>query len=440
MKKACSLTVSLLLALGAAAGCASDGADDAQTPDEATKLTIVGERTLRLENGWATELTVRYTDLDDAPLAGSIDFVIDGEPAGAFLSAEQAVTNASGEATVTLTTGSTGDAAFDVSATAEGADAVAWDISVLERALDPTGTYRVTSEFDLASGLPGTAGTVINEFIEMTDDPYDPATYVLDKIRASITNGTVQDFLDDARPALDAILNEVLLQATPDVVAKLVEMGDAFGQIAHKFGTTSELTVTSTNDVDTGLAAAHVLTGLVFTIDGESFPYALADMGLENVSTPAPFSYNAQRFTIGDHAFPLSYGTILMVALEQIIIPLLDDSAHDLRSLLASYIDCAAVGAAIADYIGFGSDGLYEGACDLGLDAASGFVEEKILSLDSSAMQLGIHGSAKWIDSNHDWKVDVLQGGAWEGQMTYGTAPAPLGPSTFRGERMTAPQ
>jgi hypothetical protein len=74
-----------------------------------------------------------------------------------------------------------------------------------------------------------------------------------------------------------------------------------------------------------------------------------------------------------------------------------------------------------------------------GLGEAAGYLEDQIRSLDSTAMVLGIHGDVRWIDSNDDYEVDVLQGGTWEGEMTYGTSPAPLGPSTFTGERMALP-
>jgi len=435
-----ALSLTFLLALGAGAGCTADntGGDDVSPSD--AQLTIVGERDLRLENGWETEIRVRYTDGEGNPLAGEIAFQIAGEPGGAFLSDGYAVTDANGEATLTLTAGQAGDAAFAIEADADDTDPVEWQVQVLEVALDVTGSYRLTSEFDLASGLPGTAGQVINTFIEMTDDPQDPATWVLDQLVANIDNGTVQDFINDARPALDVILNEVLLSATPEIVSKLVEMGDAFGQVARNFGTGSELRLTLTNDVDDAILAEHILSELIFTIDGDSYPYPLVDMGLENPIAQIPFSYNATRYTLGAHQFPLSYGTVLMVALEQIIIPMIDDNATDLESLLTNLVDCAGIGEAVSDYIGFGSPGLYEGACILGLEAAAGYVESQIRSLDSTAMELGISGSARWIDSNGDHRVDVLQGGVWEGQMSYAGTPAPLGESTFRGERMAVEQ
>ncbi len=440
--KTMTRSLTLLLALGAAAGCAADPTtgDDVVTPDDGARLTIVGESSILLENGWTSEITVRYTDLDDAPLAGGeIDFTLTGTVGGAWLDELGAVADADGEATLTLTAGELGDSTFAIEASAADADPAVWNVQVLERALEVTGDYRLSSDFDLATGLPGTAGTVINTFIDMTDDPNDPATWVLDQVVASISNSTVRDFINSARPTLDLILNELLIELSPDIVGQLVDVGDAFGQIARKFGTISTLRVSESNDADGALAALHLLTELVFTIDGDHFPYPLADMGVPAPSAEVPFSYNATRFTVGAHAFPMSYGTILMVALEQIIIPLVDPSANSLDALLVNLVDCEAVGAAVADYIGFGTAGLYEGACALGISGAATAIEEQIRSLDDAAMILGISGDARWIDSNMDREIDVLQGGTWTGNMSYAGTPAPLGPSTFRGERLAGP-
>jgi len=270
----------------------------------------------------------------------------------------------------------------------------------------------------------------------MTDGPYDPATWVLDQVVDSISNGTVRDIVNATRPVLDGILYDLLISNTPDIVQQIIDLGDAFGQVAKKFGTTSTLTVAISNDVDGALSATHHLSNLVFTIDGETFTYPLADMGMAHLDATPSFSYDATKFTIGAHSFPLSYGAILLVALDEIIIPMIDPNANDIQTFLVDLVPCDSVGAAIADYVGFGSPSLYEGACLLGLGTGANFIEDKIQSLDSTAMDLGIAGTARWIDSNHDHKVDVLQGGAWTGNMTYGSTPAPLGPSPFHGERM----
>ncbi len=432
-----ALSLSFLLALGAGA-CSSDGTvdeGDDVTPSTA-HLEIIGSNSVQIENGWTADVTVRYADESNEPLAGLIGFTLDGDVHGAFLSDDQIMTDANGQATITLTAGSQDDANFAIVASAAEAEDVQWQVQVLDVALDATGSYRVDSQFDMASGLPGTAGQVVNTFIDMTDGPYDPATWVLDRLVEAIDNSTVEGLVDAVRPALDGILYDLLIQNTPDIVEKIIDLGDAFGQVAKKFGTNSTLEVKVTNDVDGALSATHHLTSLVFTIDGHSYTYPLADLGMANLQADASFAYNETKFTVGQHSFPLTYGSILMVALEEIILPMIDPAATDLESFLVNLVPCDAVAAEISDFVGFGSPSLYEGACLLGLSAGANFIESRIRSLDSTAMNLGIAGDVRWIDSNNDHKVDVLQGGVWNGAMTYGSTPAPLGPSTWKGERM----
>jgi hypothetical protein len=132
---------------------------------------------------------------------------------------------------------------------------------------------------------------------------------------------------------------------------------------------------------------------------------------------------------------------MIMVALNEIIIPSVDPTAANLEELLSNLVNCYAVGVELADYIGFGSPGLYEGACELGLAAAASEIENQIRSIDDTAMMLSIHGDAKPQDTNTDRKVDVLQNGHWEGTLSYGGTPAQLvrDDNTFRGTRMAIP-
>jgi hypothetical protein len=121
-----------------------------------------------------------------------------------------------------------------------------------------------------------------------------------------------------------------------------------------------------------------------------------------------------------------------------VIIPQLDPWAHNLTELLLDNVDCASVGQAISDYVGIGSPGTYQAACDAGLQFAGGFVEQKILSLDSTAAALAIHGEAKPIDATGDGKVDKLSGGLWEGNFVFGPAGSVLAKpdQKFIGTRM----
>jgi hypothetical protein len=428
---------------GLGAGCSNDdgGGGGPRPPEEGDAfLTIVGDSNVFLENGWQQAITVRYHDGDNNPLAGEVAFVIGGTARGGALSAANAVTNQNGEATVTVTAGATGEAAFNVEATAEFADPASWRIAVRANEptgpLDPKGRYRVESKFDVVSGLPGAVGQVTNTFIDMTDSPYDPATFFLDQAVNAISDPTTRAFINGARPALDAIVNDALMAASPEIVDDLLEVGNDFGQVARKFGTSSTLDVTGAVE---GFASAHTMTHVVFTIDGNVSRIPFADMGMTNLAASnVAYQQSDERSDIGGHQFPLSYGSMLMVALDEVIIPLVDPSASDLESFFNGLVNCQSVGADISDYIGFGSPSLYAGACQLGLGYAANYIEGRILSLNSSAMILNINGNARPQDTNGDRKIDVLQNGTWAGSMTYANQPVTLGASTFRGDRTAA--
>ncbi len=441
MKTQLSTALLIGLFVGTGAGCSNDDSGPRPPEQGDAFLTIVGETSVFMENGWQQGVIVRYHDGEDNPLAGEVDFAIGGTAAGATLSAPSAVTNSEGEATVTVNAGASGEAAFTLQAVAEYADPVSWRIAVRTSQpmgpLDPKGTYRIASNFDLVSGLPGTVGQVTNTFIDMTDSPYDPATFLLDQAVAAISDPVTRGFINGARPALDAIVNDAIIAGSPTIVTDLLAVGNDFGQVARKFGTQSTLEVTAATE---GFAAKHTMTHVVFTVDGQSSQFLLTDLGMANLVSPnLGFTQTNDRTDIAQHQFPLSYGAILMAALNEVIIPLVDPQATNINTLLQGLINCNSIGAEISDFIGFGSPSLYAGACRLGIGYASNYIEGRIRSLDSSAMLLNIAGNAKPMDTNTDRKVDILQMGTWTGSMSYANQPVTLGASTFRGDRMAAP-
>jgi hypothetical protein len=438
------LTTAILLGLfvGVGAGCSNDDGSGPQTPTEGDAfLTVVGETSVFMENGWQQAVIVRYHDGENNPLAGEVDFAIGGTAAGATLSAPSAITNRDGEATVNVNAGATGDAAFTISAVAEYAAPVSWRVAVHtdqpSGPLDPRGTYRVNSNFDLVSGLPGAIGQVTNTFIDMTDSPYDPATFFLDKAVMSISDSTTRAFINGARPALDAIVNDAIRAGSPTIVQDLLNVGNDFGQVARKFGTQSTLEVTAATE---GFASKHTLTHVVFTVDGATSQFLLSDLGMANLEAPnLGYAQTDDRTDIAQHQFPLSYGAVLMAALDEVIIPAIDPSATNLQTFFTNLIDCDTIGAEISDYIGFGSPSLYAGACRLGIGYAANYVEGRIRSLDSSALLLNIAGNARPMDTNTDRLIDILQNGTWTGSMSYANQPVTLGASTFRGDRVVGP-
>jgi hypothetical protein len=452
--KTAAITRNILFALSIGAlatACSSDPTDDqggGHTPEPGNAyLTIVGDQNVFLENSWQQTITVRYHDGADRPLAGQVDFSIVGTADGGAVSAPAGVTNADGQVSVQVIAGDEGEAFFKVRAEAEYADAVEWTIAVSAGQapvppLDPTGRYQVNSRFDLVSGVPGTVGTVINTFLDMTDGPYDPATWLIDTILDEINNGTITSAVNAFRPALDAIVNDLLISFAPGIVTDILDIGDMLGQVARNFGTVSTLEVEAGFGIEGDeLSATHTMTGVFFDINNQRYSFPLSALGMDYlVAEDVAFRLEGEtRVHIGAHEFPLSYGSLLLVALDEVIVPLIDPYASDLYDLFENMIDCQAVGQQLADSIGVGSPSLYEGACILGVGAAVGVIYDQLASLDASAMLLGISGEARPQDTNTDRKVDVLTGGEWVGSVSYAGVPATLTDSTFRAERMALP-
>jgi hypothetical protein len=307
--------------------------------------------------------------------------------------------------------------------------------------LDATGTFAVHSTFDLASNMPGTAGTVVNTIIAVTDGADDPTAWIVDQLIAQLPNGTVKSALDTGKLFVVGYLNDRLLDFAPDFVSTMVLVGHDFGDIAKGFGLNETLQLTRAGD---GYTAVHTVTGVHFKLDNQELDFALTNYDLANivVSNVAVAMDATGQLTIASHDVPLAYGQVLRMGLDAAIIPLIDPSAQNLGQLLANKIDCARVGAAVADAIasllGFhlGSAGTFATACSAGLTAGSKYIYLKIDAIDGAALQFGLAGTARGTDKNKDRMIDTIQTGAWAGTLSYGGTPSPLAPASFFGERM----
>lgn len=423
---------------GALAACGGSELDGTDTGEGNAFLTVVGDRNVYVEYGLQQTLKVRYHDADDQPLTGEIDFAIMGDGYGSELNRTAAVTDADGIAEIVLLAGDA-EGVFTIEASAELANRAEWIVTVDAGFVprDASGSYELDSHFDLATGMPGTAGSVLNTILDMTDDPYDPATWLIEQID--------NDILNNFKGVVAPLLYDLIQQQAPGFVGDLIEMGNHLGDIMRHYGLQSQLDVRAGDDVEGGdYVATHVVTGFAFEIDGVSTYYLMEELGASRPTVEGiGFAYdeNTARAVIAQHDITVPYGAAIGLALEEVIIPLIDPSASDLHSLLAGAVDCQTFGQRVASELGFGSAATYTAVCQDGLNKASGFVMDQIYGIDQRApVVLRVDGTAVAKDANRDGTVDSLTRGKWNGLIDYAGQAAELAgaddANTFAGKRM----
>jgi hypothetical protein len=288
--------------------------------------------------------------------------------------------------------------------------------------LTAEGRFNVQSEFDLATNMPGTPGTVVNYFIAATDDPDDPTKFLVDELIKALPAGSVKTFAQNNAGFVTGYLNDRLLEVAPTFVNKIIDVGNAFGDVTKHFGTIETL------EIDAAGHATKTITGMHFEIDQVPMDLPLADYGLQNIKVEnlTVLLEQSGKLTIMEHKVPVSYGAMLKVALDKAIIPMVDPAAQNLGDIFKKAVNCQKVGQYVYDALDFGSASTYQSACTAGLTAASAALYAKLAQMDSSALELGITGVARAVDKNRDGKMDEIQTGSWTGNLKYAGSPATL--------------
>lgn len=228
------------------------------------------------------------------------------------------------------------------------------------------------------------------------------------------------------------------MEAAPDLVDQLVEVGDRFGQVAREFGINSTLEVVA--DSGDGMSATHTAMGYHFAINGTEHAYTLDELERDPVAVEGVgVTFDGTSLSLSEHSVPLQYGGFLAMVLDDVIIPQVRPGAHDLGDLLQSLVHCDAVGQRIYDELGVASPAVFAGLCTMGLETGAGFVMNKLVSIDEQAqVTLSIAGTAHAADVSGDRRIDTLSSGEWTGAIDYLGSTGNLldNANTFTGQRM----
>jgi hypothetical protein len=296
----------------------------------------------------------------------------------------------------------------------------------------PEGRYAMQSQFDLATNVPGTAGTITGHVIDATDSPGDPTLFIVQKLTGALPDGAVKNAVVSATPYVAGYLNDKLLEVAPSFLTRMLKLANGFGQVTKDFGLVEVL------EIDAAGGAVKTVTGLRFEIDGIEHEFAFADHGIPQtrVDGLSVTLGKTGQLAIAAHTVPMKYGQVLRIAIDQALIPMIDPASANLGELLKGAVNCKKVGGYVYEKVGLGSASTFEAACITGLAAGATALYSALDNVDGAALEFDLVGAARGIDRNKDGTMDEIVTGTWSGDLSYAGTPAPLAAAKFHGARM----
>lgn len=438
------LIICFSFAIAGSSGCGGSENDVYQPPEEINdpetfdnyKLTLIGWQSINLTSGQQVSLQVQYTNNDQPLFNEPIQFAFKEIPGDSYLNSNTVYTHQNGFAENKLTAGQL-PVTFRVEARAPKAGPVEWTIFVQSQQppVDPnktfTGTFNVTSNFDIQSDFTGSnLADVLNMLNELSDDPEDPGKFVVDRVLEQVDDEALQTVASLFKSALYQQVNLLLFNTAPDLITDIKQLAANLSAIARKFQMRSQIAAKMDQHSNQLMIVDHTLNSLGWTLNGQTAEYSFTQIGMnepkvENVKMSINVANNHQ-LTINEHSFKLSYGAFLLVALNNLVIPQLLHGANSVEDLLLANINCTSVGQTINGTVSIGSNSLWAAACEAGMKILGDLVNSKISELGSGDTLLTLKGTAILRDMNHDGYFDDMNQGHWSGSFSLDSCEAPI--------------
>lgn len=291
------------------------------------------------------------------------------------------------------------------------------------------------SELRLAKSLDGPTAAILADVRAATDDPDDPARFLVDRLIAQLADGRTKTIATDLAPFLAAYLDARLAETSPRLLPGMHAVSDALARFSQEIDPIEELRIVPRNATGSAVpqggagdhAAALAITGL--RIGKLDVPLALG--GIAEPAVDTHVTYAAGALMLAEHELSLPYSRLVRLALDRGIIPAVDPHAADLPTLLVDLVDCDHVGATMAEGIGVGPASLYADACVVALRAVAAEWYEHLDALDDMTVDLVVSGDARALDLDRDGHLDAIANGIWMGSL----GDASVAGSSFEGAR-----
>lgn len=269
------------------------------------------------------------------------------------------------------------------------------------------GTYAVHSRLTLAAP-PAEIGDVVAALRAATDGPEDPSRYLVDLVIARLPDGDTKRLAQFLAPSIATYVQAKIDEIAPALAPGLRALAAGLARLSTELGFRETLVIDAHGGVRRTLTMLEV-DGRVVDIAPVSGD---AQAVLEEPST-------GRRIVVSAHALEVDYGQLLRRGFDRAVIPAVVPDAIDLGGALATLVDCARLGALLADHVGLGSPSLYAHACTFGLAAAAAEIDAWMPR--DVPLTLALRGAARAVDTDRDGQIDTLQAGVWEGDGVRGS-------------------
>jgi hypothetical protein len=353
------------------------------------------------------------------------------------------------------------------------------DLIDIEQTMRFEGTYDLRNAFDFGDGLPGSVDTALEVLHELADDEningsaatddwgQDPGAFITDLVmrltcawdctgvggsysacggydhtsmfhgwgdlrqlyqenftswsgaESSITFGCA--VWEDAGLTAQNFINTQIGRFVPEIVLRFLDSAsDLAGAIVNS--QIQSVLILSPMDEFGDIPFDHRLVLMQVSLrdlggSRHFIEFNLRDAGVAEVSRMGLARAGGDTLSIPAHSFDIHLGRLVQYIYLEHLLPLFGfDSTAD---MFREWIDCAAVGAAVYDVADSITTAIsaadYERYCDMGLEAAGGYVDDNIAGLIDVATTLTIQGTAVGAQPTTAGIAQELQDGVWMG-------------------------
>ncbi len=310
-------------------------------------------------------------------------------------------------------------------------------------ALDITGTYQVTTSYNLEQALPTDVGNGLNLVLELSANP---GAFLLDDVAGQIP---VIKYVVDAIDLFSGVRNSIITDINNDLntwsdglVSTLMTLSNDITNAL--MGLKAKNTIVIVAAPGGGYTVTDTLTALTFTYQTDEHDYA------QGATATTTATYSGLKLVIAGHTYNqgVRIGTILLDLIDNVALPDLT-GVNSLGALMNQLVDCGGLADTIWGDIGgvcltsdtstcldsYISANDIAKLCTEALDLAGTLIENKVSALDGPGMMSMSDGNCLALEQKgHTGKADTLMSGTWSLTIPAGVGNITL-PGTFVGTK-----